>query len=390
MNTKSNYDYIIAGAGASGLSLAWHMINSPLKEKSILVVDADLTTNDDKTWCFWHQGTPPFQNLIHQSYSQAKVIIRGETVTEKLNNYPYYCIKSKSYRSHLLNELQNHTSLDLLEAPIEQIIGNEKKPVLKTCGNSYSAEYIFQSCFIPPQLNSPKIQYPLVQSFLGYDIETQQSLFEPNTFLMMDFDESYEDGLAFMYVLPWSQNNALLEYTIFDEQIKPEEFYRKKIELYLSNKYNLKRIDYKISRVEYGEIPMQDLPYVPWYQPRVMNLGRSGGLTKPSTGYTFKRIQKHSQNIVDQLQKTGKPAFPYRSSFRYRVYDLWLLHIMHNHPQKALQIFHALFTNNKMDEVFKFLDEQNSLLEDLKIMSTLPYTPFFNAMWKCRKRLFEM
>ncbi|MGK7392880.1 MAG: lycopene cyclase family protein, partial [Candidatus Cyclobacteriaceae bacterium M2_1C_046] len=274
MNTKSNYDYIIAGAGASGLSLAWHMINSPLKEKKILVVDADLTTNDDKTWCFWHNGIPPFQHLIHKSYSQAKVIIRGEKVTEKLKNYPYYCIKSKNYKSHLLNELQSHSSIDLLEAPVEQIIGSEKKPVLKTPSNSYSAEYIFQSCFIPPQLNSSKIQYPLVQSFLGYDIETQQKLFEPDTFLMMDFDESYEGGLAFMYVLPWSQNNALLEYTIFDEQVKPDEFYRKKIELYLSNKYNLKRIDYKISRMEYGEIPMQDLPYVPWYQPRVMNLGR--------------------------------------------------------------------------------------------------------------------
>ena len=390
MSLKNSYDYIIAGAGASGLSLAWQMINSTLQDKRILVIDDDFSANNDKTWCFWHDDTPPFEKLIHKSYSKAKVIINDREVIDSIDNYPYYCIKSKNYKKHLIADLKNNSSIDFIEAQIEEFTGDEEKAILKTSGDSYSAEYIFQSCFIPPELKNAKIKYPLIQSFLGYEIEVQQSLFDPDTFLMMDFDESYEGGLAFMYLLPWSKNSALIEYTIFDEQIKPEEFYREKIELYLSNKYGLKRIDYKISRVEYGEIPMQDLPYVPWYKPRVMNLGRSGGLTKPSTGYTFKRIQKHSEEIVARLQQSGQPALPYRSKFRYRAYDLWLLHVMYNHPQKALRIFRALFTNNKMDQVFKFLDEKNSFIEDLKIMSTLPYFPFFKAIWHCRKRLFEI
>ncbi len=390
MNSTNNYNYIIAGAGASGLSLAWHLVQSPLKKYRILIIDADMRPGNSKTWCFWHKEEPPFKSIIHKRWNTAEVLINNEEVSEELDKYTYYCIKSGDYKEYILNELQNHDSIDIVEAPIEQIIGNEKTPYLKTPKNRYSADYIFQSCFIPPQFKSPKIQYPLTQSFLGYDIETQQSLFKSNAFLLMDFDDSYEGGLAFMYVLPWSKSNALLEYTIFDKQIRSEEFYQKKIELYLANKYGLKRIDYRIARKEYGEIPMQDLPYAPWYQPRVMNLGSSGGLTKPSTGYTFKRIQEHSKAIVEQLQQDGTPALPYRSSFRYRAYDLWLLQIMHDNPGKALQVFHDLFTGNKMDNIFKFLDEQSTLKEDLKIMSSVPYIPFFKAMWECRKRLFEI
>ncbi|PTM07000.1 MAG: lycopene cyclase, partial [Bacteroidetes bacterium] len=45
---------IIAGAGASGLSLLWYITESDLlKNRSILLLDRSLTPADDKTWCFW-------------------------------------------------------------------------------------------------------------------------------------------------------------------------------------------------------------------------------------------------------------------------------------------------------------------------------------------------
>lgn len=390
MNSFQKYDYIIAGAGASGLSLAWYLIQSSLKDKKILLVDADLNPVNNKTWCFWHSDPPPFQNLIYKTWNHAEVHVEEEKISGGLQHYPYHCIRSSNFRNFILDKLQAHSSVDLVEASIQQIIGNEKQPLLKTDTQTFSARYIFQSCFVPPQFKSSKVQYPLVQSFLGYDIETQQTLFEPDTFTLMDFDDSYESGLAFMYVLPWSKSNALVEYTIFSDSVEDETYYQKKIEVYLNNKFQLKRIDYHIGRTEYGEIPMQDLPYAPWYQPRVMNLGTAGGLTKPSTGYTFARVQQHVRGVVEKLQKNGTPALPYRSPFRYRAYDLWLLQIMHDHPDQALEVFRQLFRNNEIDRVFKFLGEENTLVEDLKIMSSVPYFPFLRAMWKTRRRLFEL
>jgi len=390
MDSRNKYDYIIAGAGASGLSLAWHFLNSPLKEKKILLVDADFSIENEKTWCFWHDGNPEFSDLVYKSWSSAEVGINNKVQSHQLNQYPYYCIKSGTYRDYILSKLRSHSSFDLVESDIKKIKGDERKPVLETQEMNYTADYIFQSCFIPPEFRSSNIKYPLVQSFLGYEIEMQEAKFNSESFMLMDFDDTYQSGLAFMYVLPWAENSALVEYTIFDSRIRPKDFFEKKIEVYLSNKYGLKRIDYKVSRKEYGEIPMQDLPYVPWYKERVLNLGRSGGLTKPSTGYTFNRIHEHSKNIVTQLQKNGRPALPYRSSFRYRAYDLWLLQIIHENPQDAYRIFATLFSKNEVDRIFKFLDEENSLLEDLKIMGSLPYMPFFKAIWKSGDRLFKI
>ncbi|MDX1586862.1 MAG: lycopene cyclase family protein [Balneolaceae bacterium] len=390
MDTNNNYDYIIAGAGASGLSLAWHIGRSTLSDNKILVLDSDFSTSNEKTWCFWHEGNPEFNDLIFKSWSTAEVGVNGDVLSHELQQYPYHCIRSGDYREFILSELRDHPSFDFVESDIIAIQGNSNRPTLKTEDTTYSAEYIFQSCFIPPEFRSPDIKYPLVQSFLGYEIETDQSLFESNSFMLMDFDETYDTGLAFMYVLPWSDKSALVEYTLFDSRIRPKDFFEKKIEVYLNNKYNLKRIDYRVSRKEYGEIPMQDLPYVPWYAERVLNLGRSGGLTKPTTGYTFKRIQDHSKQIVEKLQHSGRPALPNRSSFRYRAYDLWLLHILHENPDDAYQIFETLFSKNEMDRIFKFLEEENSLLEDLKIMGSLPYLPFFKAIWKSGDRLFKV
>ncbi|NGP76173.1 hypothetical protein G3570_05990 [Balneolaceae bacterium YR4-1] len=390
MTNTNHYDYIIAGAGASGLSLAWHISNSPLSKKRILVVDSDFSISNEKTWCFWHRDTPEFSDLIFKSWSTAEVGIKDEVLSQPLEQYPYYCIRSGDYREFILSKLRAHPSFDLIESDIADIKGDKNRPLLETEDSTFSADYIFQSCFIPPEFRSTNIKYPLIQSFLGYEIETPDTVFNSDSFMLMDFDNTYETGLAFMYVLPWTDKSALVEYTLFDSRIRKKDFFEKKVEVYLSNKYGLKRIDYRVVRKEYGEIPMQDLPYVPWYSERVLNLGRSGGLTKPTTGYTFTNIHEHSKEIVAELLNSGQPALPGRSSFRYRAYDLWLLHILHENPYDALRIFEILFSKNKIDQIFKFLDEENALFEDFKIMGSLPYTPFFKAIWKSGDRLFQI
>jgi lycopene beta-cyclase len=40
-----HYDLIIAGGGAAGLSLAYHLLLSPLRNRSILIVDKGLPSS---------------------------------------------------------------------------------------------------------------------------------------------------------------------------------------------------------------------------------------------------------------------------------------------------------------------------------------------------------
>ncbi|NCC33692.1 MAG: FAD-dependent oxidoreductase, partial [Chloroflexia bacterium] len=49
----THYDVIIAGGGAAGLSLAYQLINSPLRDYSILVIDKGNKQRNDRTWAFW-------------------------------------------------------------------------------------------------------------------------------------------------------------------------------------------------------------------------------------------------------------------------------------------------------------------------------------------------
>jgi lycopene beta-cyclase len=387
---QNRYDYIIAGAGPAGLSLAWHMMQSSLSESKVLIVDRNLQPRDDKTWCFWHDGAPPFQAAVSKSWKDIEVSVRGNHIRDNLEQHTYSCIRSRHFTEWILKNISECPSIDLLEGNIEQIKGGNDKATISVDGTTYVAEFVFQSCFMPADLNNNESWFPLKQHFLGWDVETTQNVFDPGVVTLMDFDEPHQDGLAFMYVLPWSERSALLEYTIFSPTLKHPSYYTEKIELYLFNRYKLKRLNYGLSRTELGEIPLRDLPYEPWYAPRVLNMGTAGGLTKPSTGYTFTRIQEHARNVANHLNSSGLPALPPRSPLRYRAYDLWLLQIMYHHPEKALDVFHDLFRNNSFDSVFHFLGENSTLAQDFQIMRSVPYTPFLKALWATRKRLFAL
>ena len=46
------FDYIIAGAGAAGLTLAYLLMEYEDREKSILIIDKDSKSTNDRTWSF--------------------------------------------------------------------------------------------------------------------------------------------------------------------------------------------------------------------------------------------------------------------------------------------------------------------------------------------------
>ncbi|MGD8749189.1 MAG: lycopene cyclase family protein [Balneolaceae bacterium] len=382
-----HYDYIIAGAGASGLSLAWKMLQSPLAEKKVLIVDADLEPKNNKTWCFWDSEPPPFGEIIYKKWEKAEVSSFNERFTQRLNDYPYYCLRSIDFKKEIFQAIRNHPKFKLLEAPISEFTNASEKAVLYTGNHFFESDYIFQSCFDPAEVRENTPQYPLLQHFLGWEIEVKKTLFDASTFTLMDFDETFNRGVGFIYLLPWSENSALIEYTIFSDQLAGRDLYEEKISLYLNNRFRLKPIDYRITRREFGRIPMQDRSYVPWYKPRILNLGLAGSITKPSTGYTFKRIQKQTDLIIKGLLNEGRPYFNEPSEWRYKAYDLWLLHIIYHYPKDALRVFNHLFKNNTIDEIFRFLAEETTLKQDLKIMRSVPYLPFLRAIWKTKGRL---
>ena len=379
MNIEAKYDLIIAGGGMSGLSLAWYLAKGSYKGQ-VLIVDSTFAPLNEKTWCFWTKKKPPFKEIIYRSWNKSFFSALDMNAFLYLKDYSYHAIRSGDFKEYVLTELKKHSNFDLLEENILDMSSNSKKAVLMTKNSdSYLANHIFQSIF-KPSWKKPK--YPLIQHFLGLEIKAEHPVFDPATFTIMDFDASFKDGLAFMYVLPFSHNDALLEFTVFSNSVLDKDIYEQKIEAYMMDKFGLHNSEYTVNRTEYGEIPMQDLDYQPMYEKNIINLGTVGGLTKPSTGYTFLRTQEYTQQLADSIIAGNEPLMPPRSKFRYRYYDLLLLDVLSSSPEESLKVFHDLFKKNGFDSILSFLSEDSNFVQDLKIMSSVPYLPFFKAIGK--------
>lgn len=382
MKIEAKYDIIIAGGGLSGLSLAWYLAKGGYKGE-VLVVDSAFAPINDKTWCFWTKEAPPFNEIIYKRWKKTWVSVLDYNTFRYLSQYTYYCIRSGDFKEYVLTELKKHKNFNLLEENILDLSSNKNKAVLLTkSGDSYLTNYIFQSVLKPKNLVESDIKYPLRQHFLGWEVKTREPAFDPETFTIMDFEKEFRPGVGFMYVLPFGLQNALLEFTAFSEEPLKKKEYKKRIRNYLYFHYGLDKTDYEIVRKEFGVIPMEDRPYLPYYADNIINLGAIGGQTKPSTGYTFTRIQEYTRQLAHHLIQGFDPLPPTRSKFKFRYYDLLLLHILSNSTEESLRVFRSLFKKNHFDELFRFLGEESNFRQDLKIMSSVPYMPFFKAIAK--------
>lgn len=377
--STNNYDIIIAGGGLSGLSLAWNLAKKGYKKK-VLVVDSTFAPGNKKTWCFWDSSSPPFANIIYKSWRKTYFSAPEFDSFLYMNKYQYHCIRESDFKEHVLTELKKHSNFTLLEENVLDFSSNKNKAAMVTkSSETFLADYIFQSIFEPK--SKKKVKYPLIQHFYGLEIKTSVPVFDPGCFTIMDFDESFSDGTAFTYVLPFLNNRALVEYTVFSRKVfDTKKEYKEKVRSYLKERYNLEKDDYEIKRKEYGEIPMSDKVYPITYTDRIFNIGTSGGLTKASTGYTFLRIQKFVDELSNNLLAGNSITSPELSKARFKYYDLLLLHILDKQSTTSVRVFRDLFKNNSIDKVFDFLSEDTNFLEDIKIMSSVPPMPFIRAI----------
>lgn len=389
MKQKNSYDVIIAGAGASGLSLLWYLLNSEaLKHLKILLIDKDLAPRDDKTWCFWDSGNFPIENIYHHTWENLQVNAYSESFKDELCHYNYHCIRSYDYAEKILKLAKASDRVELIETEITDFLNYKNKGVISTQYGKFEADIVFQSVLKPRDFQESKIDISMLQHFIGWEIEVNNNLFDPDTALLMDFDVDQKHGFTFIYELPFNKNRALFEYTLFSPDLLSDSEYEDGIMSYIKNKYGLSREDFKIVRKEKGAIPMEDRTYSSWYCPHVLNIGTVGGLTKPTTGYTFRRIHDRCQMIIEALENNNPIPDNPPSSYRFRVYDMMLLNILAKNTETSVRIFYHLFRNNRFDRILKFLEEKTSFHQELAIFSSLPYTPFFKSIYDMKHRIF--
>lgn len=384
-----DFDYIIAGSGCAGLSLLYRLLREPnLNQKRILVLDKSAKTQNDRTWCFWENAPGLFEPIVYHQWKKLDFHAPEFSKQLDLKNQTYKMIQGIDFYNHILSFAKSFDNVVFNYESIESIASSNEQGVVKTNQTSYTAHYIFNSTnlFHPPM----SVENSLLQHFEGWVIKTKNNQFDETTGTLMDFRLNQKNGATFMYVLPTSHTEALVEYTLFSPALLDKQVYKEELKSYIKD--YLKIDDYEITHEEFGVIPMSlaKFPQSMSAHNRIINIGTAGGFTKASSGYTFQFIQKNSKAIVDKL-KAGKAPIQKRS-FRdkmFQWYDYTLLEVLISHKLTGKTIFSTMFKKLSAEKILLFLNNESALLDELKIVSSLPIKPFLLAGIKQLNRFFN-
>ena len=375
----NHVDYIISGAGAAGLMLAYRMANDPFFDhRSILIIDPIHRNEEDRTWCFWESDAGEWEDIVSKSWDSIYVAHSSTHKKIPIAPYRYKMIQSKDFYDKIWTVLKSKSNIQFLQEEIKELIPRKEKVEVHTQKSKYEASKVFNSIpnFIDYQTQE---KYPVLQQhFVGWFIETDENSFDETTATFMDFSILQEGNTRFMYVLPFSKNEALFEYTLFSKDLLNFEDYEKGIKAYLDEKGIT---NYKINRKEQGAIPMTAYPFASHNSPHLLHIGTNGGWTKASTGYTFRNCSKKTKALIEVL-KTGNDLKEFNKKSKFEFYDRLFLDVLASKNELGGELFMRLFNKTDIRVLLKFLDEDTNFKEDLSIMSAVPPLTFSKALLK--------
>jgi lycopene beta-cyclase len=366
-----SYDIIIAGGGASGLSLASHLARSPLRIRSILIVEKDAKDTNDRTWCFWANQPSFFNDIVYRSWNQLQVLGDHFEKALGLHEYRYKMIRGIDFYSYTRQTISECPHVEFLRGKVELIKDGDQQASVLVDGKQYVGTWVFDSLFDWSAFKPDPTHYHTIkQQFKGWEIEAAGQPFNPQVATFLDFRTPQRDVMHFFYVLPFSKHSALVESVLCTTTPVDWERCDQALQFYLKNILGISV--YHILREERGINPLSDWRFPRQLGKHIMAIGNHAGMVKPSTGYAFLRTQEDSSAIINSLLEVGHPFSVPTSPRRYRYFDAVMLEIMSHHAERIEPIFLSLFKHNPAERIFRFLDEVASLGENALMMPSLP------------------
>ncbi len=367
-----HYHYIFTGSGLSALMTVYEMlVSGKFDDKSILLIDENTKKVNDRTWCFWDEDNL-FEDIVSKKWNQAIFANEKFNRVLELTPYQYKKINGLDFYVLVFKKISEHKNIHFLNQKVVDFTELGNHCVVKTEQETFTCNKVFNSIY-NPEVVTAQTKFPLIQQhFIGWFIKSKEAFFTPNCATFMDFSVEQKGNTRFIYVLPTSENEALLEYTLFSKDLLSKGEYEAEIQKYLKN---LGITEYEIIEKEQGNIPMTCYPFWKNNTKNIINIGSAGGWTKASTGYTFKNASKKSKALV-QFLKSESDFTKYHKKDKFWFYDLLLLDILSSKNELGSKIFSSMFKEGNSSVIFKFLDEETSFSEDLQVI------------WRCPKMIF--
>ncbi|MGM8360968.1 lycopene cyclase family protein [Flavobacterium sp. ARAG 55.4] len=379
-----HYHYIFTGTGLAALMTVYKMVSSEkFKDKSILLLDENPKKTNDRTWCFWEKENAIWDSIVSKKWDSALFANENFNRNLEIQPYQYKMIQGLDFYNLVFELLTKQKNITFLNEKVTDINELENHVFVATENNSFTCDQVFNSVYNKAVVSN-QTKFPVLQQhFIGWKIISEEAVFNPEQATFMDFSVSQKGNTRFMYVLPTSKTEALLEYTLFSHSLLAKEEYEAEIENYIKK---LGITNYQIIEKEQGSIPMTSYPFWEKNTKKVLNIGTAGGWTKASTGYTFKNSDKKSSQLITFLQQeTDFRKFHRKTKFWF--YDLLLLDILDRQNELGSRIFSSMFKNRNPALIFKFLDEETSLIEDIQVILKCPKWLFIKALFQAVRYL---
>ncbi|WP_194851215.1 lycopene cyclase family protein [Nonlabens antarcticus] len=372
------YDIAIVGMGCAGSHILLQMLDHPgMKNKKILILDDFQGESLDKTWSFWEKGVGNWDSLLSAKWALGNFKTNKVDLDFPLAPYVYKKLESKDFIAFAKAKLQQHPNFTFISARVENILENEFATI-KTESESFEAKLVLDSRIDKAFYKDTKA-ITLKQHFLGWQIKVEKDTFDPDRFVMMDYRLRDPGTTSFIYILPYSKTEALVEFTYFSPDLVEDIVYEKYLKRFINE--CLKTNEFEITAKEQGIIPMTTYRFEQHHSRLVHKIGTAGGWVKSSTGYSFKLSEKRAKVLVNNYLEE-KPLDTGMQNSRFQFYDDIMLEVLNEHNGRGHLLFQNLYSNNPITRIFAFLDEETTLWEEIKIMIPLTSMPFIKGFFK--------
>ena len=218
----------------------------------------------------------------------------------------------------------------------------------------------------------------LWQTFRGRVIEFAAPRFDPATATLMDFRvPAAGGGLAFAYVLPFSETRALVEAVVLGSHQASTSTLDTILDAYLAERFGERG---ETLALEDGVLPMTTHSFVPCATGGTISLGVGGGTARPSSGYAFANMVRAARQTADALC-AGQLLRQPKLAGKYRGLDALFLRLLGTDPAAARRAFMAMFAGVEPDRLVRFLSEASSWQDDLALGLALPKAAFLKTLF---------
>ena len=329
----------------------------PAESLDICMVDP-VEGTPERTLCVWGEPLPLLREAVVAEWRTLRFGFHDQTWECDLGDWTY-----RQYTARSIRDLVDRTMT------VRRDVALANDP---TDGHALSLDSR------PRQPLRRPASVSLLQHFQGRRIRTPEPMFTADVAVMMDFRTDQSNGVCFVYVLPYTATEALVECTVFGPEVWPDEFYAKRLDAYITT--ILGCAQYETVATEVGSIPMCDAIPERKRQHNWITIGGAAGLTKATTGYTLARCVRDAVSLFTTLRATGVASVPPRPPRRFDWYDRLLLRIIRDEPEVVPRILWTLFRRNPVRRILMFLDERTTLGQEIAMFWTLPWRPFLRAI----------